>query len=262
MKLVNVTKETEKTFFCCLHEELPEYREHTEIRRRWYEKYRKKGFRAKLLFENKKIIGLCQYIPIEFSHLIGKKLLAILCFYVHGYEHGVGNKQGKGFGRFMLNSIEADARESGFKGVAVWGIDWEINWMPVSFFEHMGYTRADSEDKVVVLWKSFSGDAEPPSLKRLKVHPSRGDKKVNVFVAANGWCGCEKFLDARKAVDGLEDIVEYEEFESPECATILHVGYVGGIFLDGKPFKPYEPPGFHEELRAEIIRLYEKKTKK
>lgn len=260
MRLVDVTNKTENTFFRCMHLELPENLEVTTIRRQWYEKNKDKGLRAKvLILDNGQIIGLCQYIPIEYSHLIGENLLVILCIWVHGYDHGVGNQQGKGYSRFMLNSIEEDARVSGAKGVAAWGMDWEINWMPVSFFEHMGYQRADKEDKVIVVWKPFCPDAKPPLLKRLTVPPSKGAVKVKVTVASNGWCGCLKFLDAREAVAGLEDIVEYEELDTPDCATILHVGNVGGIFLDGKVFKPYEPPGCVDDLRAEILRLYEQK---
>jgi hypothetical protein len=33
------------------------------------------------------------------------------------YEHHVGDQRSRGYGRFMLNHIEQDARSSGFKGV-------------------------------------------------------------------------------------------------------------------------------------------------
>jgi len=260
MRLADVTEKTQNAFFRCLHLEIPEDREITAIRRQWYEKNKAKGLRAKvLILDDGEFGGLCQYLPIEHSPLLGEDLLAILCMWVHGYDHLAGNQQSKGLGRFILNSIEDDARTSGAKGVAAWGIDWEINWMPVNFYEHMGYSRVDREDKVVVLWKPFSPDAKPPSLKRLATPPSKGTRKVKVTVAANGWCGCQKYLDARKAVTGLEDRVEYEELDAPDVATILHVGNVGGIFLDGKAFKPYAPPGTSDELRAEILRLYEEK---
>ena len=260
MKLEEITPETGRIFFCCMHMEYPEDAEFIAIRRRWYKEHKQKGYKAKLLFDDKEeVVGLCQYIPIEHSHLTGSDLMTILCFYVHGYKHGVGIQQGKGYSRFMLKEIEEDARISGKKGVAAWGMDWEINWMPLSFFEYMGYTPTDREDKVVAVWKPFNKYARPPALKRTHIPVSEDKSKVKVFVAANGWCGCEKFLDARKAVESLDDIVDYEELGTPESASIIHIGYVGGIFLDGKPFKPYEPPGYADELRAEIIRLYEEK---
>lgn len=261
MRLVDVTEETENAFFRCLHLEIPENREITAIRRRWYKRHKDQGLRAKVLMrDDDEIAGLCQYLPIEHSPLLGEGLLAILCLWVHGYEHLVGNQQGQRMGGFMLRSIEDDARSSGAKGVAAWGMDWEINWMPVAFYEHMGYSRVDSEGKVVALWKPFGPDARPPSLRRLTLPPQEGTGKVRVTVATSGWCsGCEKLLDARKAVAGLEHIVEYEELNPPEGATLIQVGALGGIFLDGKAFRPYEPPGADDELRAEILRLSEQK---
>ena len=130
--------------------------------------------------------------------------------------------------------------------------------MPVTFYEHMGYSVVDREDKVVVVWKPFSPGAKPPKLLRLADPPPKGTDKVNVTVAVNGWCGCYKYLCAREAVAGLEDIVEYRELDAPDSATILHLGKVGGIFLDGEVFQPYQLCN-GDALRAEIIRLYEQK---
>ena len=259
MKLIDVTQKTENIFFRCLHDEQPEDPQQISIRRQWYERNKNNGLRAKLLMlDNNRIGGLCQYIPIEYSHLVGEDLLAILCIWVHGYDHGVGIQQSKGYGRFMLNSIEEDARLSGAKGVAAWGMDWVINWMPVSFYEQMGYAQIDREDKVVVVWKPFSEDAKPPKLLRLDNPPPKGTGKVNVTVAVNGWCGCYKVFCAREAVAGLEDIVDYTEVDAPDRATILHLGNVGGVYLDGEVFQPYQLCT-SDALRAEIIRLYEEK---
>lgn len=257
MRLVDVTPKTQNLFFRCLHDEQPVDPKILSIRRQWYERNKSNGLRAKfLILDSGQIGGLCQYIPIKHSPLIGQDLLTILCLWVHGYEHGVGNQQSKGYGRFMLDSIEEDARLSGKKGVAAWGMDWEIDWMPLSFFDHMGYTHVDREDKVVVVWKPFSQDAKSPKLLRLTEPPPKGTGKVNVTVAVNGWCGCYKVLCAREAVKGLEDIVDYREVDTPDRATILHLGKVGGVYLDGEVFQPYQLCA-SDALRAEIIRLYD-----
>ena len=261
MQLMDVTEETQNIFFRCLHDEIPEAPRAIEIRRSWYERNIENGLRAKLLIlDDGRIGGLCQYIPVEHSHLIGEDLMAVLCIYVHGYDHGVGNQQARGYGRFMMNVIEKDARASGEKGMAAWGVDWEVNWMPVSFFEYMDYTAVDREDKVVVFWKSFSPDAKPPRLLRLASAPSNAIDRVNLTVAVNGWCGYYKLFCAREAIEGIENMVEYEEIGSPDQATILHLGKVGGIYLDGEVFMPYQICT-KDALRAEIIRLYEEKIK-
>ena len=263
MKLIDVTEKTQEAFIRCLQEEQTEDHQLVKISRRWYEKNKEKGLRAKLLIlDDGRRGGMCQYIPIEHSHLTGKDLMAILCLWVHGYEHGIGIQQGKGYGKRMLDAIEEDARLNGKKGVAAWGMDWDTNWMPATFFEHQGYTRTDEEEKVIVFWKPFSSDANPPRLLRLDNPPPKGTERVNVTVAVNGWClGCYKFLYAREAVEGIESCVEYTELDPPDRANILHLGKVGGIFLDGEVFQPYQICD-KEELRAEIIRLYERKKTK
>jgi GNAT superfamily N-acetyltransferase len=258
MRLVDINKETQSTFFRCLNPNEPNSLDECVMRMQWYENYRDRGHRAKLLIlDDGEIVALCQYIPIEHSHLIGRDLLAILCIWVHGYERGVGDQQGKGYGRFIIEAIEDDARRSGAKGVAAWGLDWKV-WMPVSFLLHLGYAPVDREDKVVVVWKAFSSDAEPPRLLRLTDLPPPSSDKVNVTVAVNGWCGCYKLLCARKAIEGLEHMVEFCEIGTPDHAKILHLGKVGGVLLDGEYFQPYELCTA-DALRSEIIRAYDEK---
>lgn len=80
-------------------------------------------------------------------------------------------------------------------------------------------------------------------------------------VAVNGWCGCHKILCAREAVKGLEHTVEYTEIGTSDSGNILHLGTVGGIFLDGEVFRAYQLC-MTDALRAEIIRLYSQKDKR
>jgi hypothetical protein len=80
MKLIDIDKDTEGTFFRCLHDETPQEPRVIALRHRWYDRNKDKGLRAKVLLrEDNKVAGLCQYIPIEHSHLLGEGLMAILC---------------------------------------------------------------------------------------------------------------------------------------------------------------------------------------
>ena len=260
MKLVNITKKTEGTFFRCLHDEIPENSRTIKLRRRWYDKYKDKGLRAKVLIDNDKVVGLCQYIPIEHSHLIGENLIAILCIWVHGYVHHIGNQQGKGYGKFILNCIEEDARKSGADGVAAWGMDFP-HWNPVSFYEHAGYSIVEKNGQVVLVWKPSSSEAKPPELMRRKKTPAKGKEKTKVTALVNGWClgGCGQCVSARDAVVGLDDIVEYEEIDTSDRKTMLSWGLDDNVFLEDEEFMRFEPPWKPEELRAEIIQLHEQK---
>jgi N-acetylglutamate synthase-like GNAT family acetyltransferase len=261
MQLSDISADTERAFFTCLHLERPENLELTEHRRKWYAQHRDVGYRAQVLvLDDSSIVGKCHTIPIEYSPFVGKDLLAILCIYVHMYEHHIGDQRHSGHGRFMLDHIEQDARSAGYKGLVAWAMDWD--WNPVSFYEHMGYSRVDQEDKVVVVWKPLSGDAEPPRLLRLDNWPGEGGDKVRVLVADNQWCNSNgKLRTAREAIVGIEHLVEYSEVGPPCCNRIIHLGHVGGVFLDGRAYRPYQLIGSSVDLQAEIIRLYERKQR-
>jgi len=260
MNLIDIDNSTEGTFFRCLHDEKPENPGVIELRRRWFDRNKGKGLRAKLLVrEDGAVVGLCQYMPIEHSHLIGEDLFVILCIWVHGYTHLVGNQQGKGYGRFILEYIEKDVRESGAKGIAAWGMDFP-HWNPVSFYEHKGYSRVDSSGPVVLVWKPFVEGAKPPALLRLNRRPPRGTKKTKVTVFINGWCGvgCHWCINAREAVSGLGNLADYEEIDTSDRANMLSWGIEDGVFLDDAPF--YGPPLWNsDDLKREIFRVQKHK---
>jgi hypothetical protein len=85
---------------------------------------------------------------------------------------------------------------------------------------------------------------------------------VKVTVADNAWCNShQKRATAREAIVGIEHLVEYTEVGPPWHGRIIHLGHVGGVFLDGRPYRPYQLIGESADLRAEIIRLYERKQR-
>jgi len=263
MKLCDLTAETEGTFFRCLHDEAPDDPRAVEMRRRWYAKHLPLGLRAKVLIEDTgEAVGLCQYIPIEHSGFTGEGLMAILCMWVHGYEHHVGNRQGRGLGRFMLEAIEADARAAGCKGVTAWGKDFPY-WNPISFYEHMGYERVDQVGMNVLAWKAFDGSARAPKFPRLARSMPAGDDRVNMTIFINGWCGggigcC---LQAREAAEALGDIIHYEEIDTSDPETMRECGAVlDGAYLDGEPYNHDGPPQTVEQFIAHVRELHERKS--
>jgi GNAT superfamily N-acetyltransferase len=261
MRFEDIDARTEGTFFRCLHDEKPDDPRVLAMRQRWHDAHKDKGLRAKVLvLDTAEVVGLAQYLPIEHSHLVGQGLMAILCVWVHGYDHHLGNRQGQGYGRFILDGIEADARASGATGVAAWGMDFPY-WNPVSFYEHMGYTRCDQDGMTVLAWKAFSGDAQEPKLMRLVKKPPVGEHKVNVTMLVSGWCGggCSYAMTAQEAVVGLDAVVDYHEVDTSERETMLAWGAEYGLFVDGEPFRTDGPPFSADELRAEIHAAFERK---
>lgn len=257
MKLVDVDETNEATFLRCLHDEEPDDPRVIALRRRWFVANRDKGLRAKVLvLDTGEVAALCQYMPVEHTHIEGKDLLAILCMWVHGYDHHIGNRQGLGYGRLMLEAIEKDARESGFAGVVTWGMDFPY-WNPISFYEHMGYARADQAGQAVLAWKPIRDDAEKPRWLSEGSPPEGSPGKVSVVVFVNGWCtgGCSQCVTAREAVEGLDDDVDYREIDTSDPETLRKWGISDGLYVNGKPHRPYEPPCTSEVLRSDLLEL-------
>ncbi len=261
MNLIDVDSSTEGTFLRCLHDERPDDPRVVALRRRWFEAKRERGLRAKVLkLDSGEIAALCQAIPIEETHLAGEDLLTILCIWVHGYDHHIGNRQGNGYGRLILESIEEDARGSEFAGVAAWGMDFPY-WNPVSFYEHMGYTRVDQEGMAVLVWKPFSDAAVAPAYRRQAKRPLGDPNRISVFAFLNGWCmgACSQCVTAREAVAGLQHVVDYHEIDTSDRETLREWGISDGVFVEGEPHRPNEPPCTSEVMRGDLVEVARRK---
>jgi hypothetical protein len=255
VRLEDIGPETGDAFFRCLHLEEPADPVMMSVRTEWASRMTVRGLRAKvLLLDSGEVAGLCQYLPIEHSNYIGEGLMAIMCMWVHGYDHGIGNVQLRGMGRYMLERIESDACCSGMLGVAVWAKDFPY-WNPVSFYEHMGYERADQNGFDVLVWKKFSPDAVSPRLLRRRREPAVFPGKVSVTVFDNGWCGGETFYHrvmVDRALTGLEHIAVLTRVDTSDRKVMLDWGIASGLYLDGEAYRPDGPPFTVGELRDEV----------
>lgn len=265
MRLQEIDADTEDTFFRCLHDEKPADPRVMAMRREWRAMYKPKGHRAKVLIDDAdQVVGLTNYIPIEHSPYEGENLMAILCMWIHGYDHLVGNQQSRGYGRYMLEQIEQDARRSRCNGVAVWAKDYEA-WNPVSFYEHMGYERAAQSGLDVLVWKAFNDRARPPAfiqtkIKRTPEHETRG--RVQVASVSNGWCGggCELCVMVRDAAADAGDKVALTEIYAHTKQDMRVRGEsIDTVYVDGEAFRPDGPPFTRQEFTAFLLdRLSEK----
>jgi GNAT superfamily N-acetyltransferase len=255
MRFEDITSETAPTFLHCLHDERTDDPRVIERRRRWVEAHRENGFRGRVLvLDDGDVPAMAQHMPVEYSPFAGHDLTAILCLWVHGYEHHLGNRQGQGYGRLMLEAVEQEARESGVKGVVAWGMDFPY-WNPVSFYEHMGYERVEKQGESVLVWKRFAADAEPPRGYTQRRRPVIETDKVSVMVFVHGWCTghFEQAVLVQDAVEGLEDIVEHREVDTSDPRALEEWGIVAGVYLEGEPLREYEPPPSTDVIRQDII---------
>lgn len=264
MELVEIDASTEDTYYRCLHDEIPADPRVIAMRRDWRAAFEPKGHRARVLKDDQgQVVGLTNYIPVEHSPYEGRNLMAILCMWIHGYEHGVGNKQAQGYGRFMLAGIETDARASGSDGLVVWAKDYD-EWNPVSFYEHMGFQRVDQHGLDVLAWKPFSKRAAVPRFLKKNVlidsAPTDPDR-VQVTSFSSGWCGggCQLCVMARDAAAGLTDEVVLDEVLTWDKDDMRARGEsIDIVYVDGEAFRPDGPPAtaeaFEQALREQYLR--------
>ncbi len=262
MELLDIDESTEDTYYRCLHDELPADPRVIAMRKAWRAAFAPRGHRAKILKDEAgQVVGLTNYIPIEHSPYEGENLMAILCMWIHGYDHLVGNQQAKGYGRFVLGEIEADARNSEMDGLAVWAKDYDA-WNPVSFYEHMGFRRVERQGLDVLAWKPFNDAARPPAFLPPKAPVASGrpeDGRVPVTMVANGWCGggCQLCVLTRDVSEELTEEVAHSEVLAWEKEDMRERGAsIDVLYVDGEPFRPDGPPASPAELRAFLRSRY------
>ncbi|MEM8767976.1 MAG: GNAT family N-acetyltransferase, partial [Pseudomonadota bacterium] len=171
-----------------------------------------------------------------------------------GYAHGVGNQQARGYGRFMLEAIEADARQSGSRGLAVWAKDYDA-WNPIAFYEHMGFERVVARGLDVLAWKPFDPGARPPALLPARNVEAAPDGKVRLTSINTGWCGggCQSCVMARDAAAALPEQVVLEEVSGVQAIGGASGGEsLDAIYLDSESFRPDGPPYGLDDLLGAI----------
>ena len=261
MKVIDLTDELKKLYFVCLEdwsEMMKEAGSHKEI---WYNNMKDKGLGVKLAVDDTgEMGGMIQYIPIEYSVADGNDLYFIPCIWVHSYQEGRGNFQGKGLGTALLEAAEADVKSKGAKGMVVWGLTANF-WMMASWFEKHGYSIVDKQKVQALLWKPFSDDAIPPKWIKQKKKPETIPGKVVITAFINGWCPAQNriFEIAKKAALEFGDDVVFREINTSDRDIFLEWGIADALFIDEKKLRTGPPPYSTYEIIKEAIA---KKVKK
>ncbi len=255
MPVSDLQTEHHASYFSCLEEWSDEIREAGEHKACWYHKYKDRGLRVKLFIDDDgQVAGMIQYLPVEESFIEGRGLYFILCIWVHGYKEGVGERQGRGIGKALLQAAEQDAREQGATGMAAWGL-WLPFWMKASWFRRHGYKKAERNGISLLVWKPFSDEAVAPHWikPKKKVTTTAGMVTVTAFI--NGWCPAQNMVYERtkRACAEFDDRVLFTTIDTSDRAVFDEWGIVDGIFVDGKRLS-FGPPLSYEKIRKVIAR--------
>lgn len=161
MQVIDLTNALCPLYLRCLEERSEELAEAEEHRTRWYASFRDRGLRVKLARNDQDgVIGMIQYMPADEAFVDARDLYFVLCLRVLAREGG--DRPRRGVGSALLEAAEADVRTRGARGIAAWGVARPPG-LRASWFRRRGYSRADTDGRRVLLWKSFSDDAVPPA---------------------------------------------------------------------------------------------------
>jgi N-acetylglutamate synthase-like GNAT family acetyltransferase len=251
MKIIDITPENEKHYFCCLEEWSEDMKDAGDYKRKWYERMKDKGIRVKFALDDKNVIGgMIQYLPIEHSMFEGENLYAVLCIWVHGHKKGRGNYQKRGMGTALLKAAEEDSRQLGANGLATWGLIIPV-FMRASWFKRRGYKVTDKNGMMRLLWKPFNENAIPPKFIKQIKKPEKGKEKINITLFRNGWCqaqnmACER---AKRASKDFQEQINLQEYDTIDSRILKEWGISDGLFIDGKEIRTGPPPSYEKIWR-------------
>lgn len=243
MKTVDLDRSTERAWLACLKQwsQPPagaDARTERATRRRaeWYRRLREHGARVKLaLTDDGAAAGMIQYVPIQYSTATGRDLYFVQCTWVHGYEEGPGNFQGRGIGTALLAEAERDVKERGAKGLAAWGNTFP-GWMPVAWLSSRGYVEADRDGPRVLVWKRFTPDAVTPKWRVPRKTPPRTPGQVEVVAFLNPWCAidCELYERVVEAVAERGERTRFECIDTSLPEVLDEWGIANALFVNGR----------------------------
>jgi hypothetical protein len=259
MKIIDISPENERLFYCCLEDWSEEIKEVGNHKQNWYRQMKTKGVRVKFAMDEENIIGgMVQYMPIEDSIFEGENLYVVLCIWIHGHKEGRGNFQRRGMGKSLLKAAEEDCRSLGANGLVTWGLIIPA-FMRASWYKRQGYKVIDKKGIMRLLWKPFNEKAVPPKFIKPKRQPEKGKGKVNISVFRNGWCPVMNLVYERalRASKEFKDKVDIREYETTDREIVREWGITDGLYIDGKEVRTGPPPSY-DKIKEKILRRVKK----
>jgi GNAT superfamily N-acetyltransferase len=255
MRIIELTKQDEPLYFCCLEDWSEEMKDAGDHKERWYAKMKEQGIRIKLAENDEGLTaGMIQYIPASKSFIEAENAFFIMCIWVHGHKQGRGDQRKKGIGRMLLEAAEEDARNLGASGMVAWGLSIPV-WMRASWYKKQGYRRVDRVGIRSLMWKPFEEGVNLPSWIKQKKKPHGTNDKVTIHAFINGWCPAQNITYERvkRVSEEFPDKVDFITIDTSQRENFEEWGISDEIFLNGKSLSS-GPPLKERKIRKKIGR--------
>lgn len=198
-------------------------------------------------------MGFIHMVPIESptSGMIGRDLMVIPCLTIN-YQLVYNQIHGTGVGRVLMEACEQEARQRGFKGLAVLAYTDNFWFMPSTFFKKVGFTRVSVESDIWI--KNWAEVEDPTELKNKYRHRSvPGKVVIDYFWSPFCFTVCKEIINIRKVVSEFGDNVELREYRTDDPESIAKHGMLRALYINGHQKNwGYEAP--QDELRKEITK--------
>jgi GNAT superfamily N-acetyltransferase len=220
-----------------------------ECKSMWTALMEHKGARIKLAVnDTEQAVGMIQYLPVHYTRVLGHNMYYIQCIWVHGYEQGIGNKQGRGVGTLLLRAAEKDARELSANGMAAWELSVP-QYLESSWYQKNGYIEADRLLYDTLLWKPFTDNAQAPCWLRPHKIPQPVPGQVTVTALVTHWC--PELSDAHLAqqvADEMGERVVYKRIDTTDPDVLHEWGIESAMYIDAERIyaglTDYPPPSY------------------
>jgi GNAT superfamily N-acetyltransferase len=256
MRVVDLTDEHMHFVSLCTHIDDPDPERDSVIwvRESWLRNALTEGLRVKVAIDGGKPVGFAHCLPIELGTwgMSGRELMTIPCLTLK-YERVYRQEQGSGYGRALVEAVEAEARKEK-KGVAVLTYEHDFWVMPTSFFGRLGYREAARQGSRVIMLKAFE-PVEAPVMHRLNYQPRLMPGKVVFDAFWNPICmtSIVEIHRIREVCAEYGDRVVLNEFNCGDRDILERYQTSRALFINGEPKGwGYEAP--RAELRKAIVR--------
>ena len=264
MQVVDMTEEHMHFVASCTHNDDPseERDSAARVRKSWLRDNLAKGLKVKVAVDDERPVGFAHCLPIELGTwgMSGRDLMTIPCLTLK-YGRAYRREQGSGYGRALVEAVEAEARKEK-KGVVVLAYDNDFWFMPASFFKRLGYQEVARHGDAVIMLKAFE-PVEHPVMHKLNYQPQLIPGKVTFDAFWNPLCmtSITEIHRVREICTEYGDKVILKEFDCGNKDILERYQTSRALFINGEHKDwGYEAP--RDELRKEIVRALEQEGRK
>ena len=192
----------------------------------------KHGLRVKVALLDGFHAGFLYIMPIEINpwQIRGRDLMVFPCL----VSHSKFSK--KGIGLELIKAAEEEAKSQDRYGIATIGHFGDFWFMPADYFLKLGFIVAERRNEVVILWKRFKQNAEPPQFREENYKFKHIKGKIVIDLFWNRFCLTSDVEAQRVREVALEfgnDVI-LNEFSAVDQKVLQQYGISRRIYVNGK----------------------------